>query len=87
LPCAPVLDRGAVNADEQLAARRMLTEVQDADGETVAVVGDPLSAGTGLPEGFRACPRLGEHTDEVLGDWLTLDADEIAKLREAGAVA
>jgi len=51
------------------------------------VVGDPLSGGAGLPDGFRACPILGEHTDQVLGEWLDLGAEEIAALRESGAVA
>jgi crotonobetainyl-CoA:carnitine CoA-transferase CaiB-like acyl-CoA transferase len=31
-------------------------------------------------------PRLGEHTDELLGEVLGLDAKAIAVLREAGAV-
>ena len=30
-------------------------------------------------------PRPGEHTDDVLLDW-GFDADDVAKLREAGAV-
>ncbi len=29
----------------------------------------------------------GQHTDEVLGEWLDLGADDLAKLRESGAVA
>jgi alpha-methylacyl-CoA racemase len=31
--------------------------------------------------------HAGQHTDEVLGDWLGADGDRIAKLRETGAVA
>ena len=31
-------------------------------------------------------PRLGEHTDEVLADWLGLDAVAVASLREDGIV-
>jgi alpha-methylacyl-CoA racemase len=31
--------------------------------------------------------HAGQHTDEVLGDWLGADTDRIAKLRETGAVA
>ncbi len=31
--------------------------------------------------------HAGQHTDEVLAEWLDLDADAIAKLRAAGAVA
>ena len=31
--------------------------------------------------------HAGQHTDEVLADWLGADADEVAKLRAGGAVA
>ncbi len=31
--------------------------------------------------------HAGQHTDEVLSEWLGADADEVAKLRAAGAVA
>jgi crotonobetainyl-CoA:carnitine CoA-transferase CaiB-like acyl-CoA transferase len=30
--------------------------------------------------------HAGQHTAEVLDDWLGLDADEIAKLRASGAI-
>ncbi len=30
--------------------------------------------------------HVGQHSDDVLADWLSLDADEIAKLRASGAV-
>ena len=39
-----------------------------------------------LPHPTKA-PEVGQHTDEVLSDVLGLDADRIAKLREAGAVS
>jgi benzylsuccinate CoA-transferase BbsF subunit len=35
---------------------------------------------------FAAAPRLGEHTDEGLRDWLGLDVAEIARLHETGAL-
>jgi crotonobetainyl-CoA:carnitine CoA-transferase CaiB-like acyl-CoA transferase len=35
----------------------------------------------------KPAPRLGEHTDAVLGGILGLSADEIANLRRQGAVA
>jgi crotonobetainyl-CoA:carnitine CoA-transferase CaiB-like acyl-CoA transferase len=33
-----------------------------------------------------APPTLGQHTDEVLKEWLGLDADTIARLRSDGIV-
>jgi formyl-CoA transferase len=31
-------------------------------------------------------PLLGEHTDEILGDVIGFSADEIAKIKESGAL-
>jgi 2-methylfumaryl-CoA isomerase len=35
----------------------------------------------------RAAPKLGQHTDEVLADVLSLDGGEIARLHDQGVVA
>jgi crotonobetainyl-CoA:carnitine CoA-transferase CaiB-like acyl-CoA transferase len=50
--------------------------------------------GSGMPIHFsrsaveldRPAPRLGQHTDDVLGELLAYDSDRIAALREAGAL-
>jgi crotonobetainyl-CoA:carnitine CoA-transferase CaiB-like acyl-CoA transferase len=34
----------------------------------------------------RGGPCCGEHTDEVLSEWLGLDAEELARLHEEGVV-
>ncbi len=34
----------------------------------------------------RSGPRLGEHTDEVLGEYLGYSSDKIAALRTAGII-
>jgi crotonobetainyl-CoA:carnitine CoA-transferase CaiB-like acyl-CoA transferase len=71
--------RDIVN-DAQYAAREMIRDVQLNDGSRLAVPGvvPKLSA---TPGGFDGGgPRLGEHTDTVLGD-LGYAADAIADLR------
>jgi crotonobetainyl-CoA:carnitine CoA-transferase CaiB-like acyl-CoA transferase len=40
----------------------------------------------GVPTEVKAAPLLGEHTGEVLADWLGLDADAVAGLRKDGIV-
>ena len=40
----------------------------------------------GVPTEVKSAPLLGEHTAEVLADWLGLDADAIAGLRQVGIV-
>src|SRR5438132_1946873 len=40
----------------------------------------------GVPSEVKSAPLLGEHTEEVLADWLGLDAAAVAGLRQDGAV-
>ena len=40
----------------------------------------------GVPTEVKSAPLLGEHTAEVLADWLGLDADAVAGLRQDGIV-
>jgi crotonobetainyl-CoA:carnitine CoA-transferase CaiB-like acyl-CoA transferase len=40
----------------------------------------------GVPSEVKAAPLLGEHTEEVLADWLGLDAAAVAGLRQDGIV-
>jgi len=40
----------------------------------------------GVPTEVRPAPLLGEHTAEVLADWLGLDADAVTGLRRDGIV-
>ena len=40
----------------------------------------------GVPTEVRSAPLLGEHTGEVLADWLGLDADAVGELRRDGIV-
>ena len=79
---APVLDFHEVAHHPHNAARGTFTEldgvVQPAPaprfGRTPASIARPVA----LP---------GEHTDEVLADWLAYDIEDISALRTAGAVA
>ena len=40
----------------------------------------------GVPSEVKSAPLLGEHTEEVLADWLGLDAAAVAGLRQDGIV-
>jgi crotonobetainyl-CoA:carnitine CoA-transferase CaiB-like acyl-CoA transferase len=75
--------------DEHVAARHMLVEVPRTDGvdEPVLVPGNPVKM-TNVAEGPETrVPWLGEHTAEVLGAELGLDAAELAALRAEGTIA
>jgi crotonobetainyl-CoA:carnitine CoA-transferase CaiB-like acyl-CoA transferase len=47
--------------------------------------GWPVRFGGRTPE-VKPAPLLGQHTKEVLGDWLGLGADEIEQLGKDGVV-
>jgi crotonobetainyl-CoA:carnitine CoA-transferase CaiB-like acyl-CoA transferase len=50
------------------------------------MVANPMKlSATPIPHD-RAPPLLGEHTDEVLRSWLSLDEARLAALREAGVL-
>jgi formyl-CoA transferase len=75
--------------DEHVAARDMLVEVPRTDDvdQPVLVPGNPVKL-SDMAEGPESrVPWLGEHTDAVLAAELGLDADAIAALRAAGAIA
>ena len=66
--------------------RRMVRTVADGDG-SIDLLGSQFKlTDTDLPE-FRAPPRLGEHTDDVLASVLAMDVAGIEELRRDGVVA
>jgi crotonobetainyl-CoA:carnitine CoA-transferase CaiB-like acyl-CoA transferase len=86
VPHAPVNDYAAVFANEQVQSRGMKVKVTDPAGKPVDLIGSPFHlTGADLPDPTFP-PRLGEHTDEVLQDFLGLDASRLADLRKAGVV-
>lgn len=87
VPHAPVNDYAGVFANEQVLSRGMKVKVTDHEGKPVDLLGTPFHlTGAELPAPTFP-PRLGEHTDEVLNEFLGLDAARLAALRQAGVVA
>jgi crotonobetainyl-CoA:carnitine CoA-transferase CaiB-like acyl-CoA transferase len=69
VPCAPVNDIGELAATPQFAASEIVQELPVRDGESHGpkVVGLPITFDRVRPSSPRSAPKLGEHTDEVLG--------------------
>jgi len=87
VPCAPVLNFEQVNRHPQLAARGMHTTVEDPKFGPIVVPGDPIKL-SDFPDDVRSsCPHLGQHTREVLADWLGMAEDEIAALKKKHVVS
>jgi crotonobetainyl-CoA:carnitine CoA-transferase CaiB-like acyl-CoA transferase len=69
VPCSPVNDIGELAATEQFAASEMVYQLPVRPGETSApkIVGLPITFDRERPVSPRSAPKLGEHTEEVLG--------------------
>lgn len=86
VPHAPVLPLDEVLAGEQAIAREMVTEVSDRAGRRYRLLGSPVHwAGETRPAPL-APPALGEHSEDVLRDWLDLPAADVAELRRAKTI-
>jgi crotonobetainyl-CoA:carnitine CoA-transferase CaiB-like acyl-CoA transferase len=86
VPCGPVNDLAQVFADPQVQARQLRLELPHALAGSVPSVASPLRLSRTPVEYRRAPPQLGEHTEEVLAQWLGASRDDIARLRGIAAV-
>jgi crotonobetainyl-CoA:carnitine CoA-transferase CaiB-like acyl-CoA transferase len=88
VPAGRVLTVTDALTQPQLAARELLQDVEvrgTAEPLSVPILANGIHVDGRGPKPSCAPPRLGEHTDQVLGD-LGYSAHEIAALRSEGAV-
>ncbi len=85
IPCAPMNTFSQALADPQVRHRDMVVEVGHPNGGRTRAPGNPIKLSRSEPATFDPAPTLGQHTDQVLAEWLGLDAAGIARWREAGA--
>lgn len=87
IPCAPINDFKQALEDPQIRARGMVVDVALHNGEVIRVPGNPIKLSAADEGSYAAPPRLGEHTDAVLGQFLGYRPQRIKELRETGAIA
>ncbi|KAF1072034.1 MAG: Acetyl-CoA:oxalate CoA-transferase [Pseudomonas citronellolis] len=85
VPVGVINDIGRALAEPQVLARDMLVEIPHALNPAFRMVGSPLKLSDTPVQYQRPAPRLGEHTDDVLGR-LGVDAERLAALKAAGIV-
>jgi len=81
IPCTKVATVADLVKDPHVIARKQILELPQASGP-VPVQGFAIELGE-TPMNLRyPCPSIGEHCSEVLTEWLGLDEERIASLRE-----
>ncbi len=83
VPCAPVYDLAQALENPFLAERDGIQAVPHPDKPEMRLLASPLRVGDDIPN--RPAPKLGQHTDDLLGE-LGYDADRIAELRRRDVV-
>lgn len=86
IPCARVDTIGEIFSNEQLRARDQIMQVSNPAYGTLSMAGIPLRLSETPGAVRHAPPVVGQHTDEVLADWLDYDDGTIADLRQKGAI-
>ena len=86
VPAAPVNNLDGAFAEPPVAERSMIVEYDHPDVGKVRLPGNPIRMSGMTQTISNPAPRLGEHTDAVLGGLLHMPAEEIEKLRRQGAI-
>lgn len=85
IPCAPIYNLAQALSDEQVLHRNMIVEIEHSQGGTFKAPGNPIKLSE-HQDSYASPPRLGEHTEEVLGKLLGMREEEIEALRQVGAI-
>jgi succinate--hydroxymethylglutarate CoA-transferase len=87
VPCAPVNDMEAVFRHRQVLHRGMLRHVEHQAYGALPQMGSATKfSAFDVATDWTAPPLLGEHSEEVLREWLGLSGESIAALREAKVI-
>jgi crotonobetainyl-CoA:carnitine CoA-transferase CaiB-like acyl-CoA transferase len=86
VPCGPVNDFAQVFADEHVRSRGMEIKVDHPFEHALSLIRNPLTfSGTPLND-YKAPPKLGEHTGEILGSKLGYDDGKLETLKKQGII-
>lgn len=85
IPVGPILSMKEIAQEPSLRETGTIVEVEHPQRGKYLTVGCPIKFSDTEVEVTRS-PLLGEHTDEILAEVLEYSADEIAEIRESGAV-
>ncbi|TPV61792.1 CoA transferase [Aestuariibacter sp. GS-14] len=86
IPCAPVNKFSDALSDAQVLHRNMVVELTSSKGNVTKGPGNPIKFSRTNEESFSAAPEVGEHTEEVLMRVAGLSKEQVATLREIGAI-
>jgi formyl-CoA transferase len=85
IPVGPILSMKELAEEPSLRESGTIVDVEHPERGNYLTVGCPIKLSDSEVEVLRS-PLLGEHTNEILADVLDYSAEEIAEIRESGAI-
>jgi crotonobetainyl-CoA:carnitine CoA-transferase CaiB-like acyl-CoA transferase len=85
IPSGAIRTVGEVCEAAQLSERGVVRSTEHPSAGLVRYLASPVRFDDHAPPDARPAPLLGEHSREVVGEWLSLNADEIDDFEERGA--
>ena len=86
VPCGPINNIEQVFESDYAREQKLVRSVDHPLDATLPTVANPIRFSDTPVQYDQAPPLLGQHTDEVLAEWLGYSAAAIAELRESGAI-
>ena len=86
VPCGPINKVSEVLKDPQVNAREMILEVEHPKAGKQKIPGCPIKMSDTPCSVETAAPLLGEHTAEVLAEFLGLSQEEVQSLKQEGVL-
>jgi crotonobetainyl-CoA:carnitine CoA-transferase CaiB-like acyl-CoA transferase len=86
VPASPIRRFDEVVNDAQSAVRNIFPYMTDARGEQVRVVSTPIKSSREPPPVLSNAPALGQHTHEILSQWLGIGRGELHSLQSARVI-
>ncbi len=80
IPIGPINTIDKALSDPQILSRNMVVEVDYGKGKRLQIVGNPIKMSEIDQEEFKAPPRLGEHTEQILTGMLGYSPEEVKEL-------
>ena len=85
IPVGPILSMKEIAEEPSLRESGTIVDVEHPERGNYLTVGCPIKLSDSPVEVIRS-PLLGEHTDEILSEVLEYSAEEIAEIKQSGAV-
>jgi CoA:oxalate CoA-transferase len=86
IPCGPLNTIDRLLEDPQVQAREMIVDVTHPVAGHLRMPGLPIKLSDTPGEVFRPAPMLGQHTGEILAEFLGFDAERVAALRASNVI-